>query len=88
MCRGCKTIPDFNRYILSYLLRYLAKFIQPQYIQKTMMSVDNMAVVFAPNIIRNASNNPLTVMKNSPLEQLFVKQILMYFVSNQEVVQL
>jgi len=82
-CVGiAQTIPIHNRNILCYVMKYLTRYIQPQYIAKTMMSVDNLAVVFAPNIIRNASNNPMVVMKNSPLEQLFVKQLLLHFVAN------
>ena len=41
------------------------------------MSAENLAVVFSPNILRNRNTDPRVIMRNSPLEHLFVKNLLL-----------
>jgi hypothetical protein len=41
------------------------------------MSVDNLAIVFAPSVLRNPTDDPESMMKNSGAEVKFVRQLLL-----------
>lgn len=70
-------LPLYNRSILIYVCQFLHKMTDPEVSKRTKMTIENLAVVFSPNIIRNQSTDPMTIMKNSPLEQEFVRNLIL-----------
>lgn len=44
----------------------------------TKMTVNNLAMVFAPNFLRCPSDNPQTIFENAKLEQNFVRNLILH----------
>ena len=42
------------------------------------MTVNNLAMVFAPNFLRCPSDNPQTIFENAKLEQNFVRNLILH----------
>lgn len=71
-------LPQLNRSCIKYLAKYLQLVGDPVNQPKTKMSVSNLAIVFAPNLLRCPTDNPLVILQNSKAEQKFVKIIVNY----------
>ncbi|KAL9658597.1 hypothetical protein ABK040_006134 [Willaertia magna] len=70
-------LPGGNRAILVFVIDFLAQMLP--YSKKTMMTSENLAVVFCPNILRSQSTDPMTVMRNAASEKQFVKNLIDIF---------
>ncbi|KAI9364120.1 hypothetical protein BD770DRAFT_462691, partial [Pilaira anomala] len=70
------SLPDINRRIVLYMIRFLQDFTDPKVIEITLMNVYNLAMVFAPNFLRCPSVNLTTIFENSKHEQMFVKTLI------------
>lgn len=71
-------LPELNRRVIKYLAKYLQIVGDPTNQPKTKMTVSNLAIVFAPNLLRCPDDNPLVILQNSKREQHFVKIIVNY----------
>ncbi len=71
-----KNLPVENRTILNFVIHFLSRLSEESVIKKTKMTIENLAVVFAPNILRSKSTDPMTIMKNSSNEKQFVKTLV------------
>jgi len=71
-----KQLPDDNRIILNFVVHFLSRLSEEAVIKQTKMTIENLAVVFAPNILRSKSTDPMTIMKNSNNEKQFVKTLV------------
>ncbi|KAI7856712.1 Rho GTPase activation protein [Circinella umbellata] len=70
-------LPDVNRRIVLYILSFLQEFIDPDVIKHTLMNVHNLAMVYAPNLLRCPSEKLTTVLENSKYEQAFLRSLLL-----------
>ncbi|KAG2212346.1 hypothetical protein INT47_001706 [Mucor saturninus] len=70
------SLPEINRRIALYMIRFLQDFSDPQVIEHTLMNVVNLAMVFAPNFLRCPSVNLTTIFENSKYEQAFLKTLI------------
>jgi len=50
----------------------------------TKMTVNNLAMVFAPNFLRCPSDNPQTIFENAKLEQNFVRNLILHLNTKEE----
>eukprot|EP01089_Gocevia_fonbrunei_P014907 TRINITY_DN4223_c0_g1_i4.p1 TRINITY_DN4223_c0_g1~~TRINITY_DN4223_c0_g1_i4.p1 ORF type:complete len:307 (+),score=49.60 TRINITY_DN4223_c0_g1_i4:649-1569(+) len=71
-------LPKLNRRALSYLIKFLQVVGDPANQVKTKMTLDNLAMVFAPNLLTCGSDRPETIFENSKLEQVFVKHLIQH----------
>jgi hypothetical protein len=71
-----KYLPVHNGQVLAFVIRFLAKMCDDRVQDQTKMTIENLAVVFSPNILRNQSTDPLAIMKNSSAEKMFVKNLI------------
>lgn len=71
-------LPEANCNVLTYLIKFLQVVGDPRYQPKTKMSISNLAMVFAPNVLRCPSDNPLVILANSKFEQSFLKVLINY----------
>lgn len=71
-------LPTHNRNVLKYLIKFLQVVGDPRYQAKTKMTISNLAMVFAPNVLRCPSENPLVILANSKFEQNFLKALINY----------
>ncbi|KAI8138329.1 hypothetical protein BJV82DRAFT_631889 [Fennellomyces sp. T-0311] len=71
------SLPELNRRIVLYMLSFLQEFIDPEVIKHTLMNVHNLAMVFAPNLLRCPSEKLTTVLENSKYEQAFLRCLLL-----------
>ena len=44
---------------------------------RTQMTVDNLAIVFCPNLLRCTSDDPTVVMRNANREFKYVKELIL-----------
>lgn len=71
-------LPELNRNVLDYLIKLLQVMSEARYQIRTKMSVSNLSMVFAPNVLRCPSQDPLVIMANSKFEQNFVQTLINY----------
>lgn len=71
-------LPPTNLLVAKYLIKFLQLIGDPRYQPVTKMNVSNLAMVFAPSFLRCPSDNPLTILANSRLEQNYIKTLINY----------
>lgn len=71
-----KQLPPIHYQVLSYLVIFLQKFLDPKIISITKMDVTNFALVFTPNLIRCPHKDRIDILKYTILEQRFVGALL------------
>ncbi|KAJ3151898.1 hypothetical protein HK101_001854 [Irineochytrium annulatum] len=69
-------LPDINREVANYMIRFLKIVAEPQNQPITRMTAANIAMVFAPNFLRCPSDNPTTIFENTKFEQAFLRILL------------
>ncbi|XP_063685239.1 rho GTPase-activating protein 39-like isoform X3 [Bolinopsis microptera] len=76
----CSTIvselPAINRLVVTFVIRFLQGFLTEETIKKTKMTADNLAMVFAPNLLRCPSTDLQVAMDNSKWEMTFVRTLI------------
>eukprot|EP01125_Pyxidicula_operculata_P016172 TRINITY_DN5534_c0_g4_i1.p1 TRINITY_DN5534_c0_g4~~TRINITY_DN5534_c0_g4_i1.p1 ORF type:complete len:331 (+),score=17.17 TRINITY_DN5534_c0_g4_i1:3-995(+) len=65
-----------NLAVLDYVLNFLRTFLVQKVVEITKMNAKNLAVVFAPNLLKCPSENPMLQMTATQLEQKFVVMLL------------
>ncbi|KAJ5071854.1 rho gtpase activation protein [Anaeramoeba ignava] len=65
-----------NLAVLTYLIRYIREFSQQSVLSITKMGLPNLALVFAPNLLRCPPTTELKLTMNQPREQLFFLTLL------------
>ena len=71
-------LPELNLLVAKYLVKFLQLIGDPRYQPVTKMNISNLAMVFAPSFLRCPSDNPLTILANSRLEQAYLKTLINY----------
>jgi len=61
-----------NRESIYYLLRFLREFLDEEVVGHTKMSLNNLAIVFGPTLVRCPSDDPHILLQNASLEKKFV----------------
>ncbi|XP_055899346.1 uncharacterized protein LOC106079292 isoform X3 [Biomphalaria glabrata] len=69
-------LPDINRLVLCYLIRFLQVFAAPENAQVTKMDVNNLAMVMAPNCLRCESDDPRVIFENTRKEMGFIRTLI------------
>jgi RhoGAP domain/MyTH4 domain len=75
------SLPEVNRHVAFTLLSFLKVFAQPENSAATKMTIDNLAMVFAPSFLRCPFDNPSIIFSNAKFEQAFVKTLLTHTVN-------
>ncbi|KAJ3112173.1 hypothetical protein HDU96_004874 [Phlyctochytrium bullatum] len=70
------SLPEINKRVALFLLKFLKVVGDPKYQPITRMSVANIAMVFAPNFLRCPSDNPVTIFENTKFEQAFLRTLM------------
>eukprot|EP00761_Pharyngomonas_kirbyi_P007996 gb/GECH01008007.1/.p1 GENE.gb/GECH01008007.1/~~gb/GECH01008007.1/.p1 ORF type:complete len:723 (+),score=145.63 gb/GECH01008007.1/:1-2169(+) len=78
-------LSDLHYAVLEFVVSFLSKMCDEEISAITKMTPQNLAVVFSPNILRCLSDDPRVIMRNSPLEQAFVKNLIQNLGSQQVV---
>ncbi|XP_068211781.1 uncharacterized protein [Palaemon carinicauda] len=71
-------LPDINRLVLSYLIRFLQYFAQPDIVSATKMDASNLAMVMAPNCLRCTSDDPRIIYENTRKEMAFIRTLIQH----------
>ncbi|XP_015913304.1 rho GTPase-activating protein 39 isoform X2 [Parasteatoda tepidariorum] len=69
-------LPEINRLVLSYLIRFLQVFAAEQNASVTKMDANNLAMVMAPNCLRCMSDDPRIIFENTRKEMAFIKMLI------------
>ncbi|CAF3673591.1 unnamed protein product [Adineta steineri] len=75
--RLVNSLPEINRIVLTYLIRFLQIFARPENVTITKMDVNNLSMVFAPNILRCDSDDAKVIFENARKEMLFIKILIL-----------
>ncbi|KAI3639330.1 hypothetical protein MIR68_002860 [Amoeboaphelidium protococcarum] len=75
-------IPEHNQNVLEYLINFLQIVGEPKNQPVTRMSINNIAMVFAPNILRCPSENLQVILENTKYEQGFVRTLIQHLKTN------
>ncbi|XP_014668112.1 PREDICTED: rho GTPase-activating protein 39-like [Priapulus caudatus] len=74
--RIVNSLPEINRQVLCYLLRFLQVFASREHVVYTKMDVNNLAMVMAPNCLRCMSDDPRVILDNTTKQMSFVKTLI------------
>ncbi|XP_015209707.1 rho GTPase-activating protein 39 isoform X2 [Lepisosteus oculatus] len=74
--RVVHTLPNINKLVLCYLIRFLQVFAQPANVSVTKMDVNNLAMVMAPNCLRCQSDDPRIIFENTRKEMSFIRILI------------
>ena len=74
-------LPIHNLHVTKYMIKFLQVIGDARYQPTTKMTVSNLAMVFAPNFLRCPSEDPLVILRNSKVEQTFIKTLINYLES-------
>ena len=80
--RLVNSLPDINRAVLTYLIRFLQVFAAAENVVVTKMDVNNLSMVFAPNILRCDSEDAKVIFENARKEMLFIKILILNLDTN------
>nr|KAG5694187.1 hypothetical protein BaRGS_016033 [Batillaria attramentaria] len=69
-------LPEINRLVLCYLIRFLQVFAAPENAVVTKMDVNNLAMVMAPNCLRCESQDPRIIFENTRKEMGFLRTLI------------
>lgn len=69
-------IPKANAAVIEHLVEMASVISSPDNVTRTKMGVSNLAVVFAPSLLRNPSTDPLDMIANIKFEIRFVDTLL------------
>ncbi|GFS04573.1 rho GTPase-activating protein 39 [Elysia marginata] len=69
-------LPDINRLVLCYLVRFLQVFAASENAGVTKMDVNNLAMVMAPNCLRCESDDPRVIFENTRKEMGFIRTLI------------
>ena len=61
------------------MVKFLQIVAEPTNQGATKMTVNNLAMVFAPNFLRCPSDNPQVIFENTKYEQSFLKQLILNY---------
>jgi hypothetical protein len=70
-------LPKANKRVLCYLIRFLQIVVDPANQAKTKMGVSNIAVIFAPNLLRTNATDPNQILIESQKAHKFVKTLVL-----------
>jgi hypothetical protein len=62
--------------VLTYLIHFLQEFSQPEVVACTKMDSSNLAMVFAPNLLRCTSQDPKVILENTRKEMNFIRALI------------
>ncbi|KAG8848131.1 hypothetical protein FRB91_011175 [Serendipita sp. 411] len=71
-------LPTNNRRVTLFVISFLQKFLDERVTKVTKMTAVNLAVVFAPNLLRCPSDSMAVVFTNAKYEQAFVHNLLLH----------
>ncbi|XP_055934891.1 uncharacterized protein LOC129964195 [Argiope bruennichi] len=71
-----KNLPDLNRLVFSYLIRFLQVFAAEENCAVTKMDAKNLAMVMAPNCLRCTSEDPSVIFENTRKEMAFIQTLI------------
>nr|CAD7402274.1 unnamed protein product [Timema cristinae] len=69
-------LPELNKLVLCYLVRFLQIFARSEVVQVTKMDASNLAMVIAPNCLRCTSQDPRVIFENARKEMAFMRTLI------------
>ena len=71
-------IPEINQAVLYHIIDFLRKLLDPATVDKTKMGADNLAIVFAPNMLRSPTEaqTPNGLLTEQQISKEFVIHLL------------
>ncbi|XP_076306789.1 uncharacterized protein LOC143223138 isoform X5 [Tachypleus tridentatus] len=69
-------LPELNRLVLAYLIRFLQVFAAEENVAVTKMDSNNLAMVMAPNCLRCTSEEPQVIFENARKEMAYLRILI------------
>eukprot|EP00727_Mastigamoeba_balamuthi_P006174 m51a1_g2176 hypothetical protein (772) ;mRNA; r:81111-84047 len=71
-----ETLPEPNRAVVGYIVRFLQFMTRPEHVEQTLMSVNNMAAVFAPCLLHCPYDDLAASLQAAEKERTFVMDLI------------
>ncbi|CAM1309105.1 ARHGAP39 (predicted) [Pycnogonum litorale] len=71
-------LPEMNKLVLAYLVRFLQVFAADENSSVTKMDSNNLAMVMAPNCLRCMSDDPRVIFENTRKEMSFIRTLIQH----------
>lgn len=71
-------LPEINRLVFSYLIRFLQVFAAEENCAATKMDANNLAMVMAPNCLRCMADDPRVMFENTRKEMAFIRTLIQH----------
>jgi hypothetical protein len=73
-------LPELNKRVVYFVLSFVCKFLRPEYMARTKMGVENVAMIFAPLFLRCSQDmDPAMMLLNSGYESSYVQNLFENF---------
>eukprot|EP01133_Synstelium_polycarpum_P012870 gene12870-15115_t len=69
-------LSPLSQRVLNYLIHFIQIFIRYEFVAHSKMGTNNMAMIFAPTILRNPSDDPSVLLGNVNHEKAFVENLI------------
>ena len=80
-----RDLPPAHREVAAYLINFISDLGQDQYAEVTKMTVNNLALVFAPSFLRGNESDPGSMLANQPKEQIFVARMIHFYLADDQM---
>ena len=70
-------LPPLNSKVVKHLIKFLALMAEPDVARVTFMTLENLAMVFAPSMLRCPSEDPMMILANAKKECQFMKNLIL-----------
>eukprot|EP01128_Nolandella_sp_AFSM9_P004532 TRINITY_DN2046_c0_g1_i1.p1 TRINITY_DN2046_c0_g1~~TRINITY_DN2046_c0_g1_i1.p1 ORF type:complete len:994 (+),score=247.42 TRINITY_DN2046_c0_g1_i1:36-2984(+) len=75
-CAIVYALDPLTQKIIKFLIQFIRKLAKPQNIQVTKMTVNNLAMVFAPNLLRCPLDDPAFLLSTQRDQQVFMRHLI------------
>ena len=69
-------VPGVNRESIEYLVKFLKELVKDEHVENTKMSVENVAIVFGPMVLKCPLDDPKAMMMNARYEKSFIVALI------------
>ena len=70
-------LPPLNSKVVKHLIKFLALMAEPDVARVTFMTLENLAMVFAPSLLRCPSEDPMMILANAKKECQYLKNLIL-----------
>lgn len=75
-CKLVDSLEPTSRHVIKWTIAYLRRVCSDENVRKNRMTASNLAMIFAPNLLRCPSQDPVVIMSTQKYQQKFVENLI------------